>query len=207
MLADAVRPDAADTVRDLRAGGVDHVMMLTGDGETTARQVATEVGIDDVRAGLLPVGKVAAVSSARPRPVLMVGDGVNDAPVLAAADVGVAMGARGSTAASQSADVVLLHDRVRDVARATRIARDTVGIAKQSIWLGIGLSVVLMLVAAFGVIPAVIGALVQETVDLVAILNGLRARGRADVVPLPASVPAPSAPLRELPRQRATLAK
>ncbi|WP_284292920.1 heavy metal translocating P-type ATPase [Luteimicrobium album] len=206
VLADAVRPDAAGTVRDLRAGGVGHVMMLTGDGEVTARHVAAEVGIDDVRAGLLPAEKVAAVSSAEPRPVLMVGDGVNDAPVLAAADVGVAMGARGSTAASQSADVVLLHDRVSDVARAARIARDTVLVAKQSIWLGIGLSVVLMLVAAFGVIPAVIGALVQEAVDLVAILNGLRARGRADEVRLPTSSAERPAPAY-VPRQPATLAK
>ena len=190
VLADALRPDAADTIRALRDGGVRHVMMLTGDAQVTAHHVAAEVGIDDVRAGLLPADKVAAVASADPRPVLMVGDGVNDAPVLAAADVGVAMGARGSTAASQSADVVLLHDRVSDVSRSTRIARDTVSIAKQSIWLGIGLSVFLMLVAAFGVIPAVIGALLQEVVDLVTILNGLRARGRADAVTLPTPAPA-----------------
>ncbi|MGC5165598.1 heavy metal translocating P-type ATPase [Luteimicrobium sp. DT211] len=200
VLADALRPDAADTIRDLRDGGVEHVMMLTGDAQVTADHVAAEVGIDDVRAGLLPADKVAAVSSADPRPVLMVGDGVNDAPVLAAADVGVAMGARGSTAASQSADVVLLHDRVSDVSRSARIARDTVGIAKQSIWIGIGLSVFLMLVAAFGVIPAVIGALLQEVVDLVTILNGLRARGRADAVAVPPAAVVRNAAADETPR-------
>ena len=123
----------------------------------------------------LPEDKVRTVQDAPHRPVLMVGDGVNDAPVLAAADVGVAMGARGATAASESADVVILTEDLARTATAVRIGRRTVQVALQSIWLGIALSVLLMLVAATGAIPAIFGALSQEVVDLLAILNALRA--------------------------------
>lgn len=182
-LSDEVRDDAARTVSRLRDAGVGRMVVLTGDAQATADAVAAQVGLDEVRAGLLPQGKVDAVAGlAGPagtsgRPVMMVGDGLNDAPVLAVADVGVAMGARGATAASESADVVVLVDELARVADAVAISRRTVRIALQSIGLGIGLSVVLMVLAAFGVIPAVVGAGLQEVVDLVAILNALRALG------------------------------
>ena len=182
VLRDRVRDNARETVAALRLLGVSDASMLTGDGPQTAAHVARDVGIDVVRASLLPADKVSAVSEMRPRPVMMVGDGVNDAPVLAAADVGVAMGARGSTAASETADVVILLDDLSRVVEVVRIARRTVGIAVQSIWVGIALSVALMVVAFFGVIPAIIGATLQELVDVATIVNGLRAttaaRGR-----------------------------
>jgi heavy metal translocating P-type ATPase len=187
VLRDRVRPDAARMLVRLRAQGIGRVLMLTGDEEATALHVADELvvagrgshgrGIDDVRAGCLPADKVAAIREVRRRPVVMVGDGVNDAPVLAAADVGVAMAARGSTAATESADVVILPDEVGRVAEALEIGRHTVNVALQSIWIGIAVSVVLMLVATTGVLPAVVGAWLQEVVDVVAIGWALRATG------------------------------
>ncbi|MCQ1999867.1 heavy metal translocating P-type ATPase [Arthrobacter zhaoxinii] len=175
VMSDAARTNAAATLRQLHGLGIRETVMLTGDGPATARAVGNTVGITDVRAGLLPEDKVRAVAALPLRPVVMVGDGVNDAPVLAAADVGIAMGARGSTAASESADVVIMADDVSKVATAVEIGRRTMQVALGSIWLGIVLSLALMLVASFGYIPAVAGALTQELVDLAAILNALRA--------------------------------
>ncbi|MDQ0094872.1 heavy metal translocating P-type ATPase [Paeniglutamicibacter psychrophenolicus] len=179
VLADGLRADAGAALHQLRSLGVTEMLMLTGDQRATAEHIAAEIGLDRIQAECLPEDKVALVRDLEHRPVMMVGDGVNDAPVLAAADVGVAMGARGSTAASQSADVVIMTEHLAQVANAVRIGQDTVRIALQSIWLGIIFSVVLMLVAATGVLPAVLGALSQEVVDLVAILSALRAlKGR-----------------------------
>ena len=175
VLRDEVRADAPAAVRELAALGIKQIVMLTGDGPDNARRVAMQVGITDVRAGMLPADKVAAVAGMTSRPTMMIGDGVNDAPVLAAADVGVAMGARGSTAASETADVVLLVDELGRIPRVIRTAARTMRIARQSIWIGIGLSVALMIVATFGVIPAIVGALAQEAIDVITILNGLRA--------------------------------
>lgn len=175
--SDRVRDDAADTLTGLAALGVARTMMLTGDAQETAEHVAHELGIDRVQAECRPADKVAAVAAIAERPVVMVGDGVNDAPVLAAADVGIAMGAKGATAASESADAVILVDEIAGVATAVRIGADTVRIALQSIWLGIAVSVVLMAIAAFGVIPATVGAVLQEFVDLATILAALRAIG------------------------------
>ena len=182
VASDQVRDNARATVQALDRLGVHESVMLTGDARPTANHIARLVGITRVRADCLPVDKVDAVRAIRERPVIMVGDGVNDAPVLAVADVGIAMGAKGSTAASESADAVILLDDLSRAARAVSIGRDTVRIALQSIWLGMAMSLGLMVVAAFGLIPATVGALLQELVDLATILNALRAiGGRRDV--------------------------
>lgn len=175
VLADPPRPEAADVVAWLQDHGVAHTSMLTGDVRSTAESIAQQVGIRDVHAELLPPQKVELAAKISPRPVMMVGDGVNDAPVLAAADVGVAMGAKGATAAGDAADVVILVDSLAKVADAVSIGRHTLRVALTAIWIGVGLSVGLMLVAMTGVIPAVAGALIQELVDLATILYALRA--------------------------------
>ncbi|MTB89053.1 cadmium-translocating P-type ATPase [Aeromicrobium senzhongii] len=175
LISDRLRANARATLDELDRLGVRQRMILTGDAALTASHIAAQVGVTRVEAELLPEDKVRIVRDAEPGPVMMVGDGVNDAPVLAVADVGVAMGARGSTAASQSADVVIVRDDISRAAVAVSVGQRTLRVAKESIWVGIALSVVLMLVAAFGVIPAIVGALLQEVVDLVAIANALRA--------------------------------
>lgn len=174
VLADVVRAETPRTLGQLHRMGVGPTVMLTGDAEGTARRVAQEIGLDDVRAELLPEDKVAAVTDLE-RPVLMVGDGVNDAPVLAAADVGVAMGARGSAAAVESADVVVMLDDLSRVPRLVLLGRHTMRVAWQAIAIGVGLSVVLMLVGATGRMPAFVGAWMQEVVDLACILWALLA--------------------------------
>ncbi|MCA0346923.1 MAG: cadmium-translocating P-type ATPase [Actinobacteria bacterium] len=201
VMRDSLRPEAAQTVRKLHDLGIERMLIVTGDVAATAQAVADELGIDEVHAECTPPGKVQIAASVTPRPLLMTGDGLNDAPVLAAADVGFAMGARGATAASESADVVNRFDTISGVADAVRIGRDTVRIALQSIWMGILLSVALMLVAAFGFLPALLGAWMQELVDLVAILGALRAIGprgersaRSRTIPGSVASPAMAAP-------------
>ena len=175
VFRDEVRANARATIDNLRAQSIHRIVMLTGDDRPTAVHVASTLGIADVRANCLPIDKVNAINAITERPVVVVGDGVNDAPVLAAADVGIAMGARGSTAASESADVVILRDDISRVARAHTVGCETVNVALQSIWVGIGLSVILMIIAAFGMLPALIGAWLQEGVDVISILWALRA--------------------------------
>ncbi|WP_251898604.1 heavy metal translocating P-type ATPase [Lactiplantibacillus paraplantarum] len=174
---DNVRPEAAATLQALHTEGVQNVMMLTGDQQAIADHIAESVGIDTVAADLLPADKIAHLKAvpASERPVIMVGDGVNDAPSLAVADVGIAMGAHGSTAASESADVVILKDDLSRVVTAVRIAKDTMQVAKQAVWIGIALCTILMLIASTGIIPALFGAMLQEVVDTVSILWALRA--------------------------------
>ena len=198
ILSDKLRENASATLDALGRWGVERRIMLTGDAEATATYIASKAGIWEVHADLLPADKVQLVKDATPKPVLMVGDGVNDAPVLASADVGIAMGARGATAASETADVVIVKDDISQVATAVAVGHRTMRVAKESIWAGIALSIVLMLIAAFGVIPAIIGALLQEVVDVVSITNSLRAmrpgrseRAKAVVAPPAAPVPAP----------------
>lgn len=177
IASDPIRENAGQTVAELRDRGVRDVVMLTGDARATAEHVAHAVGITSIRSDCLPADKVDAVRGLTERPVLMVGDGVNDAPVLASAEVGIAMGAKGATAASESAAAVILVDDLSRTVRAVEIGIDTMRIALQSIWLGIALSIALMIVAAFGIIPATLGATLQEVVDLATILNALRAIG------------------------------
>jgi len=177
VLSDRVRENARSTITTLGTLGISRFLMLTGDSTDTARHIAADVGIDEVHAELLPQDKVEILKAISQRPVIMVGDGVNDAPVLAVADVGIAMGARGSTAASESADVVIVLDDIAKSAEAMAIGQRTMRVALQSIWLGIGLSAGLMLFAAFGFLPAIVGAALQEVVDLATILNALRALG------------------------------
>ena len=175
---DKLRFEAAQTMQTLRDHGVKHLMMLTGDQQAIAQTIAKEVGIDDVRAKLLPEEKIKALKAVpeSEHPVIMVGDGVNDAPSLTVADVGIAMGAHGATAASESADVVILKDDLLKVAKAVEIAQDTLRIARQAVLIGIFICVFLMLVASTGCIPAIVGAMFQEVIDTVSILWGLRAR-------------------------------
>ena len=187
VLRDRLRGNASDTVAALSALGVQRFLMLTGDSTETAQHVADGLGIHEVHAELLPEDKVNILKSIQERPVVMVGDGVNDAPVLAVADVGIAMGARGSTAASESADVVIVLDDISKAAEAMVIGKRTMRVALQSIWLGIALSFGLMLLGAFGFLPAIIGAAMQEVVDLATILNALRALGGPRVSSVPKS--------------------
>lgn len=175
VLSDRVRPDAAPVIARLRELGVRSFLVLSGDSPATTDAVADLLGIEQARGGLLPGQKLDEIRAIHEHPVVMVGDGVNDAPVLAAADVGVAMGARGATAASESADAVILSDSLQPLGDVIAIARRTRRIALQSIGVGVSLSVILMLIATTGVLPATVGALLQELVDLVTILNGLRA--------------------------------
>lgn len=174
---DAVRAESKATIKRLRKLGVKNILMVTGDNEATARAIAKQLGIRDVHAHMLPADKLRTIEHVADRPVVFVGDGVNDAPVLTAADVGIALGARGSTAASQSADMVIMLDDISRVARALEIAKRTFKIARQSILGGIALSVVLMFVFATGKFPPLAGAVIQEVVDVIVIFNALRAHG------------------------------
>jgi heavy metal translocating P-type ATPase len=172
---DEVRPEAKTTLELLRRLGLKRAIMITGDNQATAESVARELDIDEVHAEMLPADKLRVLHESKRRPMIFVGDGVNDAPILTAADVGIALGARGSAAASESADVVIMLDDLTKVASARHIARRTFQIAKQSILIGIGISVGLMLIFATGKFSPLSGAIIQEAVDVVVIFNALRA--------------------------------
>jgi heavy metal translocating P-type ATPase len=175
--SDEIRPETETTLKRLHKAGLKHILMITGDHAASANKIAKALGIHDVHAETLPAEKLHIVDNVpeKQRPLVFVGDGVNDAPVLTSADVGIALGARGSAAASESADMVIMHDDISRVASAYAISKRTFRIATQSIFVGIGLSVALMLVFATGKFSPLAGALVQEVVDVVVILNALRA--------------------------------
>ena len=175
LLQDRVRGDAGDMLATLRKAGIHRIVLASGDKADIAAAVGRQVGADLTMGDLTPQQKVDLVKAEHNGPVMMVGDGVNDAPALAAADVGVAMGARGTAASSEAAGVVLLVDELKPLATAIIIAVRTRRIAFQSVFAGIGLSIAAMVVAALGYLPPVQGALLQEAIDIAVILNALRA--------------------------------
>jgi len=176
VMADPLRAGTQAMLAGLRAQGILRIVLATGDRADVAERVTEGLGLDALRAGLSPDQKVLLVLTERKNgPVMMVGDGVNDAPALAAADVGVAMGARGAAASAEAADVVLLVDRIDRLGPGIEIARSARRIAVESVVAGIGLSVLGMIAAAFGYLTPVQGALLQEVIDVAVILNALRA--------------------------------
>jgi P-type E1-E2 ATPase len=187
VMADRLRDDAAGLVADLRRSGVRHVALATGDVETTAEEIGRAAGVDRIYARQSPADKLELVRALAAReelaPVVMVGDGINDAPALALADVGIALGAAGATVASEAADAVIAVDRVDRVARGIAIGRRSIRIARQSVIAGLGLSVVGMGLAAVGYLPPVMGALFQEVIDVAVILNALRALTEGRITP------------------------
>jgi heavy metal translocating P-type ATPase len=178
VIDDPIRPDTPRVIRALRRSGIQRVVMVTGDHPDVAESVGAALGVDRILSERAPEEKVEAVTAEREHGiVIMVGDGLNDAPALAAADVGVAMGARGATASSEAADVVLVVDRLDRLVEAIAIARRSRGIAVQSVVVGMGLAFGFMGLAAIGLFGPIAGALIQEGIDVMSILNSLRAIG------------------------------
>jgi heavy metal translocating P-type ATPase len=178
IVDDPIRPDAPRVIRALRRAGIERVIMVTGDHPDVAESVGAALGVDRILSERDPMEKVEAMEAEREAGVVvMVGDGLNDAPALAAADVGVAMGARGATASSEAADIVLVADRLDGLVDAIAIARRSRAIALQSVLLGMGLAFGFMFGGAFGLFTPVAGALIQELIDVASILNALRALG------------------------------
>lgn len=173
--SDTLRANAPAVIKDLRQAGFESITMLTGDNARVADKIAAQVGITEVYSSMLPEEKLAKIQASTIHPTIMVGDGVNDAPALTLADVGISIGTGNNTVASEAADIVLLKNDLSSVTKAVHISRDTLTIAKQSVLIGIIICVILMLIAATGLIPAIIGALFQEVIDVVSILYALRA--------------------------------
>jgi heavy metal translocating P-type ATPase len=186
LLQDPIRPEAPRALRSLRAAGIRRIHMVTGDHPDVAELVGDALGVDRVFAERAPEEKVEVLRVVLSEGItVMVGDGINDAPALALANVGVAMGARGATAASEAADVVLTSDRLDGLLVATRLARRTRRIALESVVTGMGLSLLAMAFAAAGYITPVAGALLQEGIDVLVILNALRALGDGGIIHRP----------------------
>jgi cation transport ATPase len=178
ILGDKIRSGIHVMIKRLQKLGVKETVMLTGDSFDNAQVIAKQASITSFESNLLPEQKVFAIKKLKSQynNVVMVGDGINDAPALAAATVGIAMGARGTAISAEAADIVLLVDDVTKVADALEIGQRTISVAKQSIFVGLGASFVLMIIASVGLIPPAIGALLQEVLDVSVILNALRAR-------------------------------
>lgn len=177
-LLDQIRPESKSTIQKLKDFGIKNILMISGDKKEATEMVASEVGITKAYPSSLPADKVKIINGLDKEyhPTIMVGDGVNDAPALALADVGIAMGYKGANAASESADAVILQDDLSKVSTVVKIAHDTMKVAREAVLIGIFICIALMIIAAFGLIPTIIGAMLQEVVDTVAILYALRAR-------------------------------
>lgn len=177
-LMDEMRPETPDTIAKLKRQGAQDIMMLTGDHKAVAEKVGNKAGITDIRANLLPSEKIKAIKEVPKnlRPVVMTGDGVNDAPSLTAADVGIAMGAKGATAASESADAVIMVNDLSKINDAVAISKHTMKVANVDVLTAIGVVIIIELIAFTGVIPAFWGAILQEVVDMITISLGLLAK-------------------------------
>ena len=177
VINDQVKADSAEAIAQLKKLGVKKTVMLTGDREEVASRVAQQLGIDEYHAELLPTDKVTQLSaiSHQSSKLAFVGDGINDAPVLARADVGIAMGGLGSDAAIEAADVVLMDDQPSKIATAVRIARRTIGIARQNIWFAIGVKVAVLILATFGIATMWLAVFADVGVTVLAVLNAMRA--------------------------------
>ena len=180
---DPLRDEAKQTIQDLKAMGIKNFIMITGDRKQVGEYIGHELGITKVESEVLPADKVKILLAEKKMhsPIAMVGDGINDAPVLAASDVGVALGAKGSTAASEAADAVIMQDDLGRLGELVAISKRSVRIAKESIFTGMGLSSILMVFALLGYIVPIVGAFMQEAIDVIVILNALRARFRPRV--------------------------
>ena len=182
VINDKIKDDSAEAIAELKSLGVNRTVMLTGDRKEVAEDVAQNLGLTEYHAELMPADKVAHVNellnsklSTLNSQLAFVGDGINDAPVLARADVGIAMGGLGSDAAIEAADVVLMDDKPSKIALAIRIARRTLGIAKQNVWFAIGVKVLVLLLAAFGIATMWMAVFADVGVTVLAVLNAMRA--------------------------------
>ncbi|MBR1678865.1 MAG: cadmium-translocating P-type ATPase [Bacteroidales bacterium] len=176
VISDRIKEDAVEAISALRKAGIHKTVMLTGDQADIAASVAGTLGLDDFHAGLLPAGKVSQIEALLPEGKLaFVGDGINDAPVLARADLGIAMGALGSDAAIEAADIVLMDDKPSKVAEAVRIARRTLRIARQNMWFAIGIKVLVLVLATLGVATLWMAVFADVGVTVLAVLNAMRA--------------------------------
>ena len=175
---DQVRPESAETIARLKRQSGAHIMMLTGDHKDVADKIGQSVGVNDIRYGLLPAEKIAAIKNVpqEKRPVVMTGDGINDAPSLSAADVGIAMGAKGASAASESADAIIMVNDLSKINDAVAISKHTMKVANIDVLTAITIVVIIELVAFTGIIPAFWGAILQEVVDMISISLALLAK-------------------------------
>ena len=179
VISDKIKEDSVEAMGSLKSLGIKNLVMLTGDSENVAAQVADKVGMDNHYSSLLPQDKVRIVedllkSKSEGGTLAFVGDGINDAPVLARADIGIAMGGLGSDAAIEAADIVIMDDKPSKIATAIRIARRTLSIANQNIWFAIGIKIAVLVLAAFGIATMWMAVFADVGVTVLAVLNAMR---------------------------------